>query len=119
MLRTTTVTQLRAELASLLESLQEGPLLVLSHSKPAAILIEPEMFESLVERVEFLEDLFDGRQAIAEYLEAMRAAVGDNREFWFPMDRKLRKDRALYLARELGSGLASYADAEIKKAMGA
>lgn len=75
MLRTTTVTQLRAELASLLESLQEGPLLVLSHSKPAAILIEPEMFESLVERVEFLEDLFDGRQAIAEYLEDPTVAL--------------------------------------------
>ena len=55
---------------------------------------------------------------IAEYLGAMRAAVGDNREFWFPMDRETRKDRALYLARELGSGLASYTDAEIKKAMG-
>ncbi len=75
MLRTTTVTQLRSELASLLESLQDGPLLVLSHSKPAAILIEPEMFESLVERVEFLEDLFDGRQAIAEYLEDPTVAL--------------------------------------------
>jgi prevent-host-death family protein len=75
MLRTTTVTQLRAELASLLESLQDGPLLVLSHSKPAAILIEPEMFESLVERVEYLEDLMDGRQAIAEYLEDPAVAL--------------------------------------------
>ena len=55
---------------------------------------------------------------IAEYLGAVAAAVGDNREFWFPMDRETRKDLALYLARELGSGLASYTDAEIKKAMG-
>lgn len=69
MLRTTTVSQLRSDLASLSESLQEGPLLVLSHGKPAAMLMEPEMFDSLVERVETLEDLLDGRQAIAEYLQ--------------------------------------------------
>jgi prevent-host-death family protein len=75
MLRTTTVTQLRAELASLLESLEDGPLLVLSHSKPAAVLIEPELFENLLERVEYLEDLLDGRQAIAEYLEDPSVAV--------------------------------------------
>ena len=75
MLRTTTVTKLRSELATLLGSLQDGPLLVLSHSKPAAILIEPEMFESLVERVEYLEDLMDGRQAIAEYLEDPAVAL--------------------------------------------
>ena len=75
MLRTTTVTKLRSELASLLESLKEGPLLVLSHSKPAAVLIEPELFESLLERVEYLEDLLDGRQAIAEYLEDPTVAL--------------------------------------------
>lgn len=69
MLRTATVTELRAELASYLESLQEGPLLVLSHSKPAAMLVEPAEFDRLLERVEHLEDLLDGRQAIADYLQ--------------------------------------------------
>jgi len=69
MMRTATVTELRSELASYLASLREGPLLVLSHSKPAAMLIEPEEFDRLIERVEFLEDLLDGRQAVAEYLE--------------------------------------------------
>jgi prevent-host-death family protein len=69
MMRTATVTELRSELSSYLESLREGPLLVLSHSKPAAMLIEPEEFDRLIERVEFLEDLLDGRRAVAEYLE--------------------------------------------------
>lgn len=69
MLRTATVTELRSELASYLESLQEGPLLVLSHSKPTAMMIEPEEFDRLLERVEYLEDLLDGRQAVAEYIE--------------------------------------------------
>ncbi len=75
MLRTTTVTELRSELASLLNSLQEGPILVLSHSKPTAMLIEPEEFDSLVERIEYLEDLLDGRQAVAEYREDPAVAL--------------------------------------------
>ena len=75
MFRTTTVTQLRSDLSTLLSSLKEGPLLVLSHSKPAAILIEPELFDNLLERVELLEDLLDGRQVIAEYLENPDIAI--------------------------------------------
>lgn len=69
MFRTTTVSELRSDLSSLLASLEDGPLLVLSHSKPKAMLIDPEFFDSLVERVELLEDLLDGRQSIAEYIE--------------------------------------------------
>lgn len=75
MFRTTTVTQLRSDLSSLLSSLKDGPLLVLSHSKPAAMLIEPELFDNLMERVELLEDLLDGRQAIADYLENPDIAI--------------------------------------------
>ncbi len=75
MLRTTTVTELRSELASYLESLQEGPLLVLSRSKPAAMMIEPEEFDRLLERIEYLEDLLDGRQAVAEYLDDPSVAL--------------------------------------------
>ncbi len=69
MFRTTTVSELRSDLSSLLSTLEDGPLLVLSHSKPKAMLIDPELFENLVERVELLEDLLDGSQAIAEYME--------------------------------------------------
>ena len=39
------------------------------------MLIEPELFENLMERVELLEDLLDGRQAIAEYLENPDIAI--------------------------------------------
>lgn len=75
MLRTTTVTELRSDLSSLIASLEDGPLLVLSHSKPKALLIDPELFENLLERVELLEDLLDGRQAIAEYIENPQVAL--------------------------------------------
>ena len=75
MLRTATVTELRSDLSSYISKLDEGPLLVLSHSKPKALLIEPELFDNLIERVELLEDLLDGRQALSEYLEDPEMAV--------------------------------------------
>lgn len=67
MLRTTNVSTLRTDLSSFLSELEDGPVLVLSHSKPAAVLVDPELFDSLVERVELLEDLVDARRAISEY----------------------------------------------------
>lgn len=66
MLRTTNVSTLRADLSSFLDSLDEGPVLVLSHSKPKAVLMDHELFEALLRRVEVLEDLVDGRRALAE-----------------------------------------------------
>lgn len=69
MFRTATVTELRSDLSSYLSRLKEGPLLILSHSKPKAMMVEPELFENLLDRVELLEDILDGRQAIAEYLD--------------------------------------------------
>ena len=67
MLKTTNVSNLRSDLSSFLKDLDEGPVLVLSHSRPAAVLMEPEMFDALVEKIELLEDIVDGRRAIAEY----------------------------------------------------
>jgi len=62
MYKTTTISQLRSDLASLISNLEDGPLLVLSHSKPAAMLVDPDMFESILERLETLEDMIGGRQ---------------------------------------------------------
>ena len=75
MFRTTTVTELRSDLSSIIANLEDGPLLVLSHSKPKAMLIEPEFFDNLIERVELLEDLLDGRQALSEYIQNPDVAI--------------------------------------------
>jgi len=75
MFKTATVTELRAELAKFLKELEDGPVIVLSHSRPAAVLVEPEVFYSIFEKFELLEDLLEGRRAIAEYLEDQSVAV--------------------------------------------
>ena len=75
MLKTTSVTNLRSELSSYIKDLDDGPVLILSHSRPAAVLIEAEMFDSLIEKIELLEDIVDGRRAIAEIREDPDLAV--------------------------------------------
>jgi prevent-host-death family protein len=69
MLKTTNVTNLRSELSSFLKNLDDGPVLILSHSRPAAVLIEAETFDALVEKIELLEDIIDGKRAIADIRE--------------------------------------------------
>lgn len=75
MLKTTTVSELRADLSELIKGLDEGPLLVLSRSRPVAVLVEPEMFDDIIDRFELLEDLVDGRRAVSEYIEDKSIAV--------------------------------------------
>lgn len=75
MFKTATVSQLRADLASYIKELSQGPLVLLSHSQPAAVIVDPEMFEALLERVEYLEDVIEGRQAVAEFLADEEVAV--------------------------------------------
>lgn len=67
MLRSTNVSSLRSDLSSYLKDLEEGPILILSHSRPAAVMLDPDMFEALVEKIELLEDIVDGRRALEDY----------------------------------------------------
>lgn len=67
MLKTTNVSTLRNDLSTFLNELENGPVLILSHSKPRAVLVDPDVYESLVEKVELLEDIVDGRRVISDY----------------------------------------------------
>jgi len=69
MLKTTNVSKLRSDLSSFLANLENGPVLILSHSTPKAVLVDAEVYEAIVEKVELLEDIVDGRRAISEYRE--------------------------------------------------
>lgn len=75
MMKTTTVTRLRSELASYINELSDGPVMVMSRSCPAAVLLDPETFDTLMKECEILEDILDGRQAIAEYHKDDKVAV--------------------------------------------
>ncbi len=75
MLETTTVTRLRSDLAAWISRLEEGPVVVLSRSRPAAVLVKPEVFDAMLERLDLLEDLLDGRRAMAQYLAEPTSVV--------------------------------------------
>lgn len=75
MLKTTTVTELRSDLSALIKGLDDGPLVVLSRSRPVAVLVDPEMFDTIIEKCELIEDLLDGRRAVFEYIEDSNIAV--------------------------------------------
>ena len=75
MLKTATVTELRSELSAYINDLGEGPVMILSRSRPAAVLVDPETFDTLMKECELLEDILDGRRAIAEYTLDRNSAV--------------------------------------------
>jgi PHD/YefM family antitoxin component YafN of YafNO toxin-antitoxin module len=66
-LRTASVSELRSDLSTFIAKVEEGPIVVMSRSHPAAILLDPEVFEALIENAETLEDILDGRIALAHY----------------------------------------------------
>ena len=68
-LKTTTVTQLRENLAKYLAATREGPLRVMKHSETAAYLVDAKQFEDLVDRLEDLLDIVEGMQALKEMQE--------------------------------------------------
>ncbi|MEX2144266.1 MAG: type II toxin-antitoxin system Phd/YefM family antitoxin [Anaerolineales bacterium] len=64
--KSTTVSQLRENLAKYLDETREGPLRVMKHSETAAFLVGAKQFEQLVERLEDLLDIVEGTQALKE-----------------------------------------------------
>ena len=75
MIKTTTITELRSELSSYINELNEGPVMIMSRSRPAAVLVEPEMFNIIMKECELLEDILDGRRAVADYIEDDKSAL--------------------------------------------
>jgi len=75
LLRTASVSQLRSDLSSYLEKVEEGPIVVLSRSQPAAVLLDPDVYEALIENAETLEDILDGQLALSTFAAHPEAAV--------------------------------------------
>ena len=79
--KTATVTELRKDLASFLSTLDEGPVVVLSRSRPAAVLVQPAVFDPLLEKLEYLEDVVEGRRAAQEFRRNPQTAVDAEETF--------------------------------------
>ena len=54
--KTVSVTELKRNLASVLNQAGNDPVAVLNHNKPEAYLLSAALYESLLERLEDLED---------------------------------------------------------------
>ena len=68
MLKTTSITDLRDNLAGTIDSLQNlHTIMILRNSKAAAYLVEPEYFENLLEQVEDLLDIAEMQLAIEDF----------------------------------------------------
>ena len=79
--KTATVTELRKDLASFLSKLDEGPVVVLSRSRPTAVLVQPAVFDALLEKLEYLEDVVEGRRAVQEFQREPQTAVDAEETF--------------------------------------
>ena len=79
--KSTTVTQLRENLAQYLDEVREGPLRVMKHSQTTAYLVDAKEFEELVDRLEDLLDIVEGMQAIQELNENPDLAVDAEEAF--------------------------------------
>lgn len=75
MLRTTNISSFRKGLSKYLNNLEDGPIFIYSHNRPKAVLVYPELFNTLVEKVELLEDLVDGRRAVEDFQKHPDSAV--------------------------------------------
>jgi len=78
MIQTSSVTELRDKLAETIDSLgKDKAVLILRHSKPAAYLVSRELFESLLERVEDLQDQADMQAALDDYRQGKAVDAED------------------------------------------
>ena len=75
MLKTITISDLRANLAKYIEDLEGSPLQVLQRSKPAAYLVSASDFERIIEQLEDLEDIVQNQPMRGDPHEHMRAML--------------------------------------------
>ena len=71
MIRTITISEFRAKIFSQIDNISSGPILILSRDKPKAILVDPEFYASLVDRIEYYNDIFYGRLDRSEYFNEL------------------------------------------------
>ena len=83
--KTLPVSDLRFKQAELLDELPAGPVLLTRQGKAAAVLVDPDQWNALLERLELLDDSVTALQAKIELLEG-----GDDTLSWDSVRAELR-----------------------------
>jgi prevent-host-death family protein len=60
------ISDARADLASVVTRAKKGPVTISRHGKPIAVLINPSLFEKFVESIEELEDIAAFDEAMSD-----------------------------------------------------
>lgn len=50
------VTEAREKLSGIIDSLEESTVMLVRHSRPAAVMVSPARYEALLDQIEHLED---------------------------------------------------------------
>ena len=61
------ISELRHAQAQVIGRLTDGPIVLTQRGKAAAILVDPSLWNRLLERLEDLDDAVEGLKALAEY----------------------------------------------------
>ncbi len=74
------ISELRHAQAQVIGRLTDGPIVLTQRGKAAAVLVEPSLWNRLLERLEDLDDAVEGLKALAEYNAdpSSRSAFGGN-----------------------------------------
>ena len=60
------ISEARADLASVIRRIKKKPITITNHGEAAAIMVSPSLFEEMLEAMEDLEDILDYDKAKAE-----------------------------------------------------
>lgn len=64
--QTSPLSDLSKRPGEVLALIEKGPVLLLSRSTPAGLLIQPEQWNRIIQRLELLEDLQEARRVLAD-----------------------------------------------------
>lgn len=66
------ISKLRQTQSEVLEQLSEGPIVLTQHGEAAAVLVDPEQWNRLIEELEIWQDSYDAMEA------RYRVAIGED-----------------------------------------
>lgn len=79
------ITKLQRDHGSILEMLANGPVVLTQHSRPAAVMVAPDQWDSIAKRLQMLETVAEARR-----IEAIANETGT----WIPWEETKKRMKA-------------------------